>query len=60
MAGFKAVVTRRAREELNRSGVWQRNFYERIIRDEQAFMNIWAYIDHNPRKWLEDQAFHPK
>ena len=38
--------------------VWQRNYYEHIIRSEADLNNIWAYIDNNPRKWDEDRL-HP-
>ncbi len=35
--------------------VWQPNYYERIIRDEKEFDNIWKYIYANPDRWEEDQ-----
>ena len=35
--------------------VWQRNFYERIIRNEREMEAICAYIDANPRSWGEDE-----
>ncbi|RBQ03805.1 transposase [Pedobacter miscanthi] len=37
--------------------LWQRNYYERIIRDESAYHNISNYIINNPSKWNEDK-FH--
>ena len=37
--------------------LWQRNYYEHIIRDERAFHNISEYIINNPKKWSEDK-FH--
>lgn len=55
VAGFKAAVTSRARRELDMSGIWQRNYYDHIIRNEQDFLNIWNYIDTNPQRWQEDQ-----
>jgi putative transposase len=58
VAGFKARVTSRADHELNMPGIWQRNYYDHIIRNYQDFMNIWGYIDTNPQRWLEDQL-HP-
>lgn len=33
---------------------WQRNYYERIIRDEKEMENIWKYIRANPSTWTED------
>ncbi len=35
--------------------VWQRNYYEHIIRDEQELYAICEYIRYNPLKWEEDE-----
>ena len=37
--------------------LWQRNYYEHIIRNEQSHKAIADYIVNNPAKWQEDQ-FH--
>jgi len=37
--------------------LWQRNYYERIIRNHQSYENISKYILNNPAKWQEDK-FH--
>lgn len=34
--------------------VWQRNYYEHIIRTQRAFDNIMLYIDSNIEKWSND------
>ncbi len=59
VAGFKSAVTSRADRELNMSGIWQRNYYDHIIRDDQELKTIWDYIDTNPQKWQEDQLRPP-
>jgi len=33
--------------------LWQRNYYERIIRDDRALANIRRYIRANPSNWIE-------
>ncbi len=38
--------------------VWQRNYYERIIRDDRELNGIRQYIVDNPAKWEEDEN-HP-
>jgi REP element-mobilizing transposase RayT len=49
---FKAVVTRRARTELSwRGQVWQRNYFERVVRDGQEFSDTCRYIKENPMNW---------
>lgn len=35
--------------------IWQRNYYEIIIRNEQAFLNISNYIKNNPKNWKKDK-----
>lgn len=37
--------------------MWQRSYYDHIVRTEQDFFDIWNYIDHNPARWQEDQYF---
>jgi putative transposase len=34
--------------------VWQRNYYEHIVRDDIALANIQKYIANNPRSWQQD------
>jgi REP element-mobilizing transposase RayT len=55
IAGYKAAVTSRARRELAMIEIWQRNYYEHIIRTEKEFERIWNYIDTNPDRWQADQ-----
>lgn len=38
--------------------LWQRNYWEHIIRNEKAYDNISDYIINNPQKWVED-SMHP-
>ncbi len=35
--------------------LWQRNYYEHIIRNEKSYRNISNYILNNPLKWKEDK-----
>jgi len=37
------------------SHVWQRNYYDRIIRDEKELNNIREYIINNPLQWFFDE-----
>ncbi len=32
--------------------IWQKSFYEKIIRNEKAYREIWKYVDNNPLKFL--------
>jgi hypothetical protein len=44
----------RANKEQNATGIWQRNVYEHVIRDEKAIQRITDYIDAKPSRWDED------
>ena len=37
--------------------MWQPRFYDEIIRNEQAYRNIYRYIDENVAKWSEDEYY---
>lgn len=58
---FKSFSARRINQlrNLKNVPVWQRNYYEHIIRDEESLEKIREYIDCNPRSWLEDQLHMP-
>lgn len=37
--------------------LWQRNYYEHIIRNYDDYINIAEYIQNNPLKWEEDKLY---
>jgi REP element-mobilizing transposase RayT len=37
--------------------LWQRNYWEHIIRDEQSYQRISNYIINNPAKWSDDKFY---
>jgi REP element-mobilizing transposase RayT len=37
--------------------IWQRNYYERVIRDENECLQKWKDIDENPVRWREDEFY---
>jgi putative transposase len=52
---FKAAITRRAGLELNSGNIWQRNYYEHILRDEADYERVAGYILDNPANWEQDE-----
>ncbi len=50
---YKAGVTMRVRREIQRPGyrVWQRDYYDHVIRDDEDWDRIRAYIIENPQQW---------
>ena len=59
--GFKARCTHRINQiQSNRGGyLWQRNYFERVIRNEQELATIRTYIDNNPTQWNTDKYNQP-
>jgi REP element-mobilizing transposase RayT len=51
---FKGSVTRICRQQGFTNFRWQRNYYERIIRDDNELNRIREYIIDNPAQWLDD------
>jgi len=62
VGGFKGSVTRninlyRAGRNLAPVRVWQRNYFERIVRDEKELDDTRCYINENPLAWLTDENY---
>ena len=56
--GYKSSVTKQLGVLGFNEKLWQRNYYEHIIRNDQSFQNITEYIITNPMKWDND-TFNP-
>ena len=37
--------------------IWQRSYYERVLRSEQEYFNKWDYIDTNLIRWMDDDYY---
>ena len=53
---FKSASTKLINEKRHTPGepVWQRNYYEHVIRQDIDLDRVRSYIADNPRKWAED------
>jgi len=56
--GFKIGVTKWARNNAFAHTPWQRNYYERIIRNEPELFTIREYIINNPLNWEKDENYY--
>ena len=54
---FKSVTTRRINRvrRMPAAPVWQRNYHERVVRNERELDRIRAYIAANPMRWALDR-----
>jgi len=57
MAGFKSITTKRINAWRGAPGqpVWQRNYYEHVIRNDDTLNRIREYIINNPLQWAMDR-----
>ncbi len=60
VAGFKSAVTKQINQLRQTPGmpVWQRNYYEHIIRNNNELHRIQQYIINNPKNWELDENYH--
>jgi len=56
MQNFQSVTARKINKirKTPAARLWQRNYYDHIIRDENDYLTHWRYIEENPMKWHED------
>jgi REP element-mobilizing transposase RayT len=57
---FKSVTTRHFNKMVDESlknTLWQKSYYEHVIRDERELQNIREYINNNPLKWELDKYY---
>ena len=59
MQSLKSVTTRKC-WQFGISKLWQRSFYDHVIRNETHYLKIWQYIEQNPLRWSEDIFFEPE
>ncbi len=65
--GFKSACVRRINTHIEVNSTlnnnqpsefgWQRNYYDRIIRDQEELAGIRNYIENNPYKWQGDEYY---
>jgi len=58
---FKSAAGKYVNESRGSPGtpVWQRNYYEHIIRDNDELQKIMEYICCNPKNWQSDEEYSP-
>ena len=49
---FKTLSTKAVGQKL-----WQRGYYDHVIRNEADYLRNWQYMDENPVRWTEDEYY---
>ena len=50
ISSIKRIINRKCHEK-----IWQRNYYEHIIRNSIEYLKIVEYIQNNPYNWADDK-----
>lgn len=53
---YKSSVSKQI-HKTNNTPVWQKSFYDRIVRNYKEYQSLWQYIDENPLKWTSDKFY---
>ncbi len=56
ISSFVSQLKRDCGRELGES-IWQRSFYDHIVRNDTDYWNIWDYIDTNILRWERDRFY---
>ena len=57
VGALKSLAANQFRENGLEGKLWQRGYYEHVIRNERDYREIWEYIDTNPAKWAGDRYY---
>lgn len=57
--GYKSAVTKQINKlyKAQNMVIWQRNYYEHIIRNDDSYQKITEYIYKNPENWQRDDYY---
>jgi len=64
LGSYKSIVSKLwlsncKERDIHMGQLWQRGYYDHVIRDEADYLRIWQYIDENPDKWQDDCYYTP-
>ena len=60
IGGYKSAVTKEINKrigDINKTEVWQRSYWDRVIRNETELYEIRNYIKNNPLSWELDKYY---
>ena len=57
---YKAAVSKKAHIFCPDISIWQSSFHDHVIRNQADYERIWAYIDTNPARWVDDCFYTPQ
>ena len=56
---YKSGVSRKIRKNTPDAVIWQRSYYDHVIRNQAEYEKIWEYVTYNRQKWEAD-CYYPQ
>ena len=53
---YKSAVSQKLHQVMPGKTIWQKSYYDHIIRSETGYRNAWRYIDENPVRWYVNRG----
>ena len=53
---YKSGVSREIHKISPGLKIWQKSYFDKIVRNETAYLEVCRYIDENPLKWILDEG----
>lgn len=57
VGALKSLSANQCRKAGLHEKLWQRNYYEHVVRNENDYLENMTYIENNPAKWTEDRFY---
>jgi len=57
---IKMNITKQIHSQSGPGPIWQRGYYDHVIRDEKDYLRIVTYMEQNPFRWSEDRFYEPE
>lgn len=58
MIGYiKMNASKRIRQQIHIVDIWQRGYYDHVIRNQADYDDIYRYIENNPTQWEQDEFY---
>ena len=57
VCAFKSLTIKECKKVMPIDKLFQRSFYDHVIRDEFDYHVRWEYIERNPARWCEDSLY---
>ena len=59
VCAYKSLTTMECKKVRPTERLFQKSFYEHVIRNKQDYLAVCSYIENNPANWIKDKYYSP-